>query len=62
MSSTIPIDLSWETEVCETYNPKEYLEKNLILRITPANLSKSAKKQFRKNERKKFQKIEAEKV
>lgn len=59
-SATVPIDLSWESEVCETYNPQHYVEKNLIIRKPPPNLTKKQKKQFRRQERIRFQLIEEE--
>lgn len=56
----VPIDLSWDTDCKPTYKPEEYIVKNLILRKPPHNLSKSAKKKFRLEERLRFQKIASE--
>ena len=58
MASSVPIDLSWDTEPCESYNPQEYVNNNLILQKPPPKLSKRAKKAFREQQRVKFQKIQ----
>ena len=58
MTSLVPIDHSWDEEPCETYNPQEYIDSNLILKKPPSKLSKTEKKKFRKKEQIRFQKIE----
>lgn len=61
-SATVPIDRSWESEVCETYNPQHYVEKNLIIQKPPPNLTKKQKKEFRRQERLRFQLIEEQRL
>lgn len=43
-SPSVPIDHSWDEQPSSTYNPQIYVEKNLILRVTPPKLSKTQKK------------------
>ena len=54
MTSPVPIDHSWDEEPCETYNPQEYIDSNLILKKPPSKLSKTEKKKFREEQRNKF--------
>lgn len=58
MTSSVHVDLSWDAELCNSYNPEEYVLNHLIFKRPPTNLSKSAKKLFRQEERERFRNLQ----